>query len=68
MAQIKIVPDSAPDAEGEWITTIPVEFPHSMKWLETEQLVRSHIPAGFHLVAVARDPRETLNSITKLRS
>ncbi len=66
MTMIKIVPDSSPNADGEWVD-IPVTFPRSMKWLETEQLVRSHIPAGFHLVAVSRDPRETLNSIMKLR-
>lgn len=65
MAQIKIVPDNDMNAEGEWIE-VPVSLAPRTKWLAMEAQFKTHVPAGFHIVAVQRDRGEPLNTV-KLR-
>lgn len=58
MTRIKIVPDTAPNADGEWIEC-PVELPRSSRWRHMEAVVAQCTPKGFHVVAVEAGPRFT---------
>ncbi len=50
-SRIKIVPDTEPNAEGEWVE-VPLDL--SGRWKGMEALVAPYIPAGHHVVAVER--------------
>lgn len=53
---IKIVPDSAPNADGEWIE-IAAEIPRvkGINWLGIVAVLKPHVPEGFHIVAISKD-------------
>lgn len=53
MIRIKLVPNSIPNAEGEW-KTVPVDLPEHADWKETDRLVEAFVPEGYHIVAVER--------------
>lgn len=57
MTRIKIVPDTAPNDDGEWIE-VPVDLPERTRWRFMEAIVQPHIPAGYHAVAVERGSDE----------
>jgi hypothetical protein len=56
MTRIKVVPNSHPNADGEWIE-LPIDLPNRMRWAFMEPLVRPHIPAGHHVVSLERGSR-----------
>lgn len=52
---IKIVPDSAPNADGEWITVpvdIPANRPRPWLWRDEAAIVEPFVPEGFHVVSI----------------
>ena len=51
--QIKLVPDNAPNDDGEWVD-VPVRPPNGMKFAEYANLYAAQIPAGFHMVAIQK--------------
>ena len=52
--QIKIVPDSAPNADGEWIDVKdpPPGVAGSTRWLVTAEFYRPLVPPGYHMIAI----------------
>lgn len=48
---IKIVPDAAPNADGEWIN-IDAEPPQTTSWIKTAEALASFVPEGYHLVSL----------------
>jgi hypothetical protein len=63
MTRIKIVPDSDLNADGRWIE-VPVSLAPRTRWRAMEELVKPHIPAGHHAVAV--EPGESFISKPRL--
>lgn len=54
---IKIVPDSEPNADGEWVNCGVHAFPEKMSWRETANRLFQHVPKNHHMVAVStNDP------------
>ena len=49
--QIKLVPDSQPNADGHWIDVIDPP-PRERDWLKTEEHYRPFVPRGYHMVAI----------------
>lgn len=52
---IKIVPDDAPNADGEWII-VEAEVPplapgEPCSWIKTANYLTPFVPKGFHIVA-----------------
>lgn len=54
--RIKIVPDNAPNAEGEWrkIEEIDVHEPIGANWADEVARLSSFVPSGFHIVSINR--------------
>lgn len=66
MSQIKIVPASDPNADGEWIE-VPVDTKLYRRWRDMDAAVTPHIPAGYHVVQVGNRPAETpLRSVAEI--
>jgi len=51
MTRIKIVPNDDLNADGQWIE-VRVSLPPHTRWRTMEDLIKPHIPAGYHAVAV----------------
>jgi hypothetical protein len=62
--QIKIVPNTDPNADGEWID-IPIDVSDVRGWRNVASAVDPHVPEGFHVVAVDcnRVSRERLSVV-----
>jgi hypothetical protein len=48
--RIKIVPNSAPNADGRWIDA-DTQMPRTSRWREAEAQLRPFIPAEHHMVS-----------------
>lgn len=57
MISLKLVPDADMNAEGEWVTVDAI-VPAGAKWAVMANLVKSFIPAGYHVVGVSRPGRD----------
>jgi hypothetical protein len=54
-ARIKIVPNSNPNAEGEWVEIdLDLGGRERRRWRTMEHLVTPFVPEGHHVVAVER--------------
>lgn len=66
MSQIKIVPKTDPNADGEWIE-VPADLSVYRRWRHMAEVVEPHIPPGYFVAQIgSRPPEARLRSISDI--